>query len=73
MAEITRKQSPSEQAKRGRCGTINQDGEPVICSRWAEHAGRHRGYSKGGFYNGPRFEWENERREAAGAEAKAVI
>lgn len=48
---------PNEQAKQGRCGAVNQDGEPCVCSRWRGHPGVHRGPSQGHFYSGARFEW----------------
>lgn len=49
---------PNDQARGGRCGAVNQDGEPCVCSRWRGHDGNHRGPSTGGFYGGGRFEWE---------------
>ena len=48
---------PGEAAKQGRCGAINQDGEPCICFRWRGHEGPHRGSRKGNFYLGCRAEW----------------
>ncbi len=50
---------PNEQARKGRCGAINSEGEPTVCTRWRGHAGPHRGPSQGQFYSGARYEWNS--------------
>jgi hypothetical protein len=53
---------PADQARRGRCGALNLDGEPTVCFRWRGHQGPHRGARMGHFYRGDRYDWKNEQR-----------